>query len=100
VAESRRMAASGQMRAAGGELQANQVGQAAERQKRIAAALRQALDVLALRRSPGQPAAGQGGLTAQQLAGLEDALKRFRREEQKFLEETRRIDRARQVEGR
>ncbi len=100
VEESRRLATTGQMRAAGEELQGNRIGQATGRQKQIADALRRVLDVLAFGRAMREHAPGQRGLSGQQLAGLENALARLRRHEQKILEETQRIDQTRQPEGR
>ena len=48
--EARRLAISGQMRDAGGQIQQNQIGQAAAAQKQIAQDLQEVLDILANRR--------------------------------------------------
>jgi len=50
LAEARRLAISGQMRSAGGQLEGNQIGQATGRQRQIAQDLQEVLDILANRR--------------------------------------------------
>jgi hypothetical protein len=50
LAEARRLAISGQMLSAGGQLESNQIGQATARQQQIARDLQEVLDILANRR--------------------------------------------------
>jgi hypothetical protein len=77
--EARRSALSGQMRTAGGQIQQNQIGQAAAAQKQIVENLQEVLDILANRRQ-------------QEVARLDDTVNRLRRRQEDALEETRRLD--------
>jgi hypothetical protein len=79
VDEARRSALSGQMLAAGGRIQQNQIGQAAAGQKQIIESLQEVLDILANRRQ-------------QEVARLDDTVKRLRRQQEDIVDETKRFD--------
>lgn len=91
--EAYRLGVGGQMRAAGQQIQQNQIGQVAAVQKQIARDLQSVLDILAARRQASARLAGQ------ELARLQENVKRIRHLQQSALEETRRLDAIERPDG-
>ncbi len=81
------LAVSGKMREAAGQVEHNRMGQAIGRQKQIIRDLQEVLDILANRR-------------VHELVRLQDAVRSLHRHQQEACDETRRLDRLRQTQGR
>jgi hypothetical protein len=99
--EARRWAVSEQMRTAGGQIERNQIGQAAVEQKQIADSLQTILDILANRRQNEmeRPLKNQPKVQAD-LNALADAITNLRRRQENALDESRRLRGLEESQGR